>query len=214
MAVLSLSSPPSLGPDAKYPDYKDWLLDNFYYYLCSYCLLHNPDVQVEHYEPISYAPDREHDPKNLLLGCPTCNGSGGKWDYHPKHAKRRKRRDDISGYSVADVRVDDFASMFCVDAATGKIGARSGPQRDRAAWNITLLKLDLPYREKDRRDLCDAVVTSEKLITAIEGGATGKDRAAMQAALQILLRQIEQRFRFLEVHGIRLPAAVQSALSA
>jgi len=102
MAVLPLSEPPALGQTAKYSDYKDWLLDNFYYYLCAYCMLHNPDVQVEHYEPVSYTSDREHDPKNLLLACPTCNGNGGKGDYYPKHAKRRRKPHDTTGFLVAE----------------------------------------------------------------------------------------------------------------
>jgi hypothetical protein len=38
MAALSLSTPPQLGADAKYGDYKNCLLENFYLELCSYCL--------------------------------------------------------------------------------------------------------------------------------------------------------------------------------
>lgn len=161
MAVLSLSEPPVLGQSAKYSDYKDWLLGNFYYYLCSYCLLNNADVQVEHYEPVRYASGREHDPTNLLLACPTCNGNGGKGDYHPKHTKRRRKPHDQTGHLVADVRADDFGRMFHIVGATGNIGPASGPQLERSAWNIALLKLDLPYRDEARKHLCDALAASE-----------------------------------------------------
>lgn len=212
MARVSLSPPPSLGSTAKYSDYKPWLLENFYYYLCSYCLLHNSDVQVEHYEPTSYAPAREHDPTNLLLACPTCNGNGGKGDYHPNHEERRRKPNDQTGYLVADVRSDDFGKLFTIDRATGEIGAAPGPHLKRAAWNIALLKLDLQHRQEIRKSLCEGIEICDQLIAELDSEPAGKTRDAMVAARTHLLSGLQKRVLFLTVHDVSIPPVVAAAM--
>jgi hypothetical protein len=212
MALFFMSEPPDLGQFSKYNDYKDWLLTNFYYYLCSYCLLCNPNVQIDHYEPLSYASDREHDPQNLLLACPTCNGSSGKGDYHPKHDKRRRKANDNTGYFVADIRVDNFGDLFCIDPMTGALKSSLGPERERSAWNITLLKLDLPFKNEARKELCEAASVCEELIAAIEKGADNPNRDAMQAALNHLLSYLRKQRLFFTIYDIKLPIRVMVAL--
>jgi hypothetical protein len=66
--------------------YRPWLLREFWDHACSYCLIRDDGVQIDHYEPRAYAPARIDDPSNLLLGCGRCNGRAGKSDYHPFHS--------------------------------------------------------------------------------------------------------------------------------
>ena len=67
--------------------------------LCSYCLIQHESLEVEHYEPKDYAPEKIDDPGNLLLACRRCNGPGGKGDYHPQHKVRRRLPHDRTGFS-------------------------------------------------------------------------------------------------------------------
>lgn len=111
MAKIEFTRAPEglIGKPYKY--YRDWLENNFFNELCSYCLLHFPSsLHIEHHEPQGYAPDRKDDPTNLLLGCPRCNS--GKLDYHPKHNKRRRLSRDTSGHRVIDIREEDFSDLF------------------------------------------------------------------------------------------------------
>lgn len=141
MARLPFGPPPVLADGAHYREYRGWLLRELFEHTCAYCLLTNDSVQIDHYEPVKYAEAREHDPRNLVFGCPTCNGRGGKSDYHPKHAARTRLPRDTTGYLVIDVRAEDFAKLFRIDA-NGRIAAREGVEADRALWNVVLLKLD------------------------------------------------------------------------
>lgn len=165
MSRVSLGAPPQLLGVVRYGNYRPWLLRHFFDSLCSYCLLRGEGLDVDHYEPQQYAPGRVDDPSNLLLGCSGCNGPGGKWDYHPLHATRRCRPRDTSGHLVIDVRNDDFAALFSI-GPDGAITARPGQQRDRALWNITLLKLDL--RDAWRKEVLDLAESCEDAILGLK----------------------------------------------
>lgn len=61
--------------------YRPWLRDDFSF-RCVFCLLREAwvaaDLQVEHFEPVALAPDRQLDYANLLYACHLCNGKKGK----------------------------------------------------------------------------------------------------------------------------------------
>lgn len=91
MPVVRMTAPPVLRRrSGKYEYFREWLLDNFYSRLCSYCLIQYDDLHIDHYEPREYSPHRVNDPSNLLLACPKCNGRAGKSDYHPKFLSRER----------------------------------------------------------------------------------------------------------------------------
>jgi hypothetical protein len=194
MPTLKLTTPPNLGAGAKYPDYKPWLLGEFFDHICSYCLLRNESVQIDHYEPKTFRPERVDDPLNLLLGCPRCNGRAGKSDYHPDHAKRTRLPADTTGFSVIDVRADDFARLFEV-AADGQIRARPGPDKRRANWNIVLLKLDLVNKERQFNlnllEACERALHTE-----------------MEKQLELLLPELTRRALFFQAFGIHVTPAL------
>jgi hypothetical protein len=198
---LKLMSPPDLGSGAKYPAYKPWLLENFFDHLCSYCLLRNESVQVDHYEPQGYRPERADDPRNLLLGCPRCNGRAGKSDYHPDHARRTRLPGDRTGFLIIDVRADDFAKLFEV-TAQGTIRARPGPDQARAAWNIPLLKLDLV--DQDRKFNMDLLDLCERAAEACEDAGKATLHAEMEKQLELLVPELGRRALFFEVFGIAM----------
>jgi hypothetical protein len=149
VAELPLSAPPVLGSNAKYSDYRGWLLDNFRCHICSYCLQQYRHVlQIDHYIPHSFDPTLEHDPHNLLLSCQTCGRQ--KSDYHPAHAKRRRLPLDRTGFTVIDVRREDFAQMFVLESDGSLTLHPRAAHRERVAWNVALLRLDLYMAERAR----------------------------------------------------------------
>jgi hypothetical protein len=205
MPTLKLTTPPNLGAGAKYPDYKPWLLGEFFDHICSYCLLRNESVQIDHYEPKTFRPERVDDPLNLLLGCPRCNGRAGKSDYHPDHAKRTRLPADTTGFAVIDVRADDFARFFEV-GADGQIRARPGPDKSRAAWNIVLLKLDLVNEARQfNLDLLDAC---ESALHACNDPNRTALHAAMKKQLELLLPELTRRALFFQAFGIHVTPAL------
>jgi hypothetical protein len=209
MPRVVLTAPPDLGVDAEYKAYKDWLLDNYYDHLCSYCLLRDDDAEVDHYEPRGYAPDRVHDPKNLLLACARCNGAGGKSDYHPRHADRWKKRHDTSGHMVIDSRVDDFALLYEIQP-NGAIDAKPGISRDRAAWNIALLKLDLGTADRSRREILGLLQACELAVGHIEAGNQPEQYERM---LVELLPQLAGYRLFLRTFGVVISTNLEARLA-
>lgn len=198
---VTLSDPPELAKVSGYGDYDPWLKKNFYFSLCSYCLILDATAQVEHYVPQSFNPDLAEDPTNLLLGCSRCNGPGGKWDYHPDHKKRRRLKSDKTGFLVIDVRADDFGKMYLI-GNDGSITAREGDTEDRAKWNITLLKLDFwKDLRKDVIDLCDGC---ERLLKA------GTHEATLEKFLPVLAKQA----LFLLVFDLPISKALRDRLRA
>jgi uncharacterized protein (TIGR02646 family) len=209
MTTVKLGAPPSLKG---YQDYKPWLLHHFFDHICSYCLLKSDSLEVDHYEPQKYAPRRVDDPTNLLLACSRCNGPSGKWDYHPAHKKRRCRWRDRSGHHLLDVRRDDFALLFEI-SADGGIRARSGPEEERANWNIALLKLDIKSCVQARAQLQDLKESCEDALNLLAGGPDPKTRASVERMFRkTLLPELARRALFLRVFEIPVSASLQSEI--
>lgn len=205
MPRVLLGTPPQLGSKAKYRDYRPWLLQHFVDHVCAYCLLRDLGAEVEHYEPTKYAPDREHDPTNLLLACGNCNGPGGKGDYHPNHAKRRRKPHDTTGHRVLDIRADDFAGMMKLKPS-GELEPH-GNDRDRAAWNIALLKLDLLDREREK--LLDIAEAAEMALKPSDDETLAE---SMKLLLHKLTPDLVARVLLLEVLTVPMSPALRTHL--
>jgi hypothetical protein len=208
MPKISLSVAPDLGDDAKYGEYKPWLLENFYRDLCSYCLEQYGALTVDHYVPQSYDDSRTHDPTNLLLGCPNCQRK--KWDYHPAHASRRRLPRDTTGFMVVDVREDDLAAMFSL-RDDGTLRVRTGTLAARAIWNVKLLRLDL-YDEKRARVLHKLSV-AEGLLEGLDQ-AEGSAQSQLESALNVLVEDLAERQPFLTAFGIPVSGQLRARLQA
>jgi hypothetical protein len=201
MAILQISTPPK-SDNAHYPDYKDWLLHNYFDHLCSYCLLKHTNLEVDHYEPQGYAPEREHDPTNLLLSCRNCNRS--KWDYHPNHAQRRSRRSDKHGFLILDTRVEDLADLFELKE-TGEIFAKAGGNQERAAWNALVFKLDLDVSVKTRQRLLEKLSVCEKLLVR-------KRDEDLEECLGMLLKDCSESYLLFKALDIKMTEDLRSLL--
>jgi hypothetical protein len=211
MPLVDLGTAPDFGANAKYTAYRDWLLRHFFRSLCSYCLLRDDNLEIDHYEPSKFAPNREHDPTNLLLGCGRCNGRGGKSDYHPHHKARTRLPHDTSGHLVLDVRVDDFAGFFEV-RREGQIRPRPGSGEDRAAWNVALLKLDLEPCDTNRRELQNLLEACEMAVVASREATTTEDVERWGAVLTNLLPELAGRRLFFDVFGLRVSDELRGQL--
>ena len=187
--------PPRERGQPKYGDYKDWLHAAFFDRLCAYCLLHDRFVQIEHIIPQTYNACLAHDPANLLLGCYGCNRQ--KSDYPPLYAARRRLPLDTTGFAVIDVRADDFAELYRVDAA-GIISAADGPHKARAEWNVALLGLDVRYEARQR---CLRILAAAErccLSIARDDATSG----AAEEILVLLLPEVVATALFFKVYGI------------
>lgn len=205
MAELPLSPPPDLGPNAKYTDYREWLLDNFYCYICSYCLQQYRNVlQVDHYVPHTFDSTRKHDPDNLLLSCQTCGRQ--KSDYHPAHAKRRRFPFDRTGFTVIDVRREDLARVFVLSNDGSLALHPELADRERAAWNVALLRLDLHAEERAR--LLEKLRAVEDL-RAIAGLSTRESWL-----LDILERDLAERLPMIRAFDLALSAGLRARLQS
>jgi hypothetical protein len=207
MSVLHLTPPPTLGPDARYPEYKPWLLANFHRDLCSYCLQQYQNaLSIDHYVPQSHDKEGIHDPKNLLLSCQNCGRQ--KWDYHPDHESRRRLPDDVSGFLALDVRRDDLALIFDIDADGALVVRPNLDPREcrRAVWNVaTLLRLDL-YDEQRAR-LLEKLRLVEQL-RAVDGELTDLERQT----LAILEPELAERLPMLRAFDIAITAELDGRL--
>lgn len=193
MARLEFILPPAGLAGKTYSLYRDWLGINFYKELCSYCLLQYEDaLQIEHYDPQSYKPDRKNDPSNLLMGCPKCNS--GKRDYHPLHIERKRLRKNNSGHSVIDIREEDFGQLFRLKD-DGELLPRDGEHKEQVKFNIIeLLRLDIPSFKKRRKKYFDYISACETLIGA-------KDAKA-EWALQKILPLCAEIYLFIKAFDI------------
>lgn len=212
MPTLDLGPPPALGPDAQYEDYRPWLEQAFYMRICAYCLIRHPHLHIDHYEPQRYAPSRLHDPANLLLACSSCNGKGGKSDYHPNHSARTRLPKDNFGHLVIDVRADDFARLF--EISTGEIGARPGPLQERAAWNIVLLNLRREVYDKIRRENLEDLATAERIVKVLDAGAGGDKHSILEELLAGMVRRIARGHPFFAALGIAVTPALMTRVEA
>jgi hypothetical protein len=203
MARIELSPPPSLPPGASYQQYRSWLLENFFQYLCSYCLIQHESLDIDHYEPQEYRPARINDPTNLLLACRRCNGPAGKWDYHPQYAARRRLPHDHSGFLVLDVRRDNLGAAFALEAS-GELTIRPGPHAEWAVWNILLLKLDLDFLVSHRKRLYEKLMLCERLLLQLTH--TGDQQAQIESVLAVLIPDLAEHV--LLFHALDIPVSM------
>lgn len=201
MAVFESSKPPALPSHADYTLYKDWLMHNFYQNLCSYCLLQHVSLQIDHYIPVAFVPERNQDPTNLLLACERCNCS--KSDYHPLFSGRRTRKNDTHGFNVLDIRVDNFAGLFKI-TADGQLLPKTGPEYERAIWNVLLLKLDVSFVNEKRAECL-------RFLNACEGLISKKGKDAEQY-LNMLIPFCAQRYLFFRAFDIPVSPELASHL--
>lgn len=219
MARIELSAPPNLPAGSPYRQYKPWLLANFFKNLCSYCLIQHESLEVEHYEPREYAPERVDDPTNLLLACRRCNGPGGKSDYHPQYRGRRRLPHDQTGYLVLDVRRDNLGVLYELNLS-GDLGVRPGPHAERAIWNILLLKLDVDFLVSHRQRLLEKLDLSERLLTQLS--RTADKESQIESVLNVLVPDIAEYFLLFHTLDIsvspelwaRLHSIIPSALQS
>jgi hypothetical protein len=201
---VDLSDPPRSSFAAR----KSWLLYHFFDHLCSYCLIQSTaNLQQDHYEPRRYAEDRVHDPTNFLLGCGRCNGRGGKSDYHPEHHGRTRLPHDKTGFLILDVRRDDSAELFHL-APDGSISPREGPQQDRAAWNIAVLKLGLEPVRRRREQTLKLLQTCERILAALDDPEPEPIHDRLLTILDELLQRLAGEWLLLELHEVEASAEV------
>jgi hypothetical protein len=205
VAELPLSPPPDLGPNAKYPDYREWLLDNFYCHVCSYCLQQYRHVlQIDHYIPHSFQPALEHDARNLLLSCQTCGRQ--KSDYHPAHAKRRRLPLDRTGFAVIDVRREDLAHMFFLESDGSLTLHTEVADRKRVAWNVALLRLDLHAEERAR------LLEKLRAVEDLRAHAELSDRESW--LIDILERDLAERLPMIRAFDLPLSSELRARLQS
>lgn len=166
-------------------------------------------LEVDHYEPRGYAPDRVNDPTNLLLSCRRCNGRAGKSDYHPQHIRRRRLPHDQTGYLVLDVRRDSLGDLYELSLA-GNLGIRSGPHEERAVWNIVLLKLDVDFLVSHRKRLLEKLDLSERLLTQLSR-KTDKE-SQIESVLNVLVPEIAEHFLLFHALDISVSPALWARL--
>lgn len=212
MSVVDLGEPPDLG-QVPYTEYRSWLLDSFYSRFCSYCLIRNPVIHIDHYEPRGYAPHRVDDPTNLLLACVACNGRGGKSDYHPLHQRRTRLTQDASGHYVVDVRRDDLGRMYEV-LPSGRLRARPGETKGRAVWNIALLNLDLPSYDAVRREDLDTLDAAELLVHSNDEQEDEAGRVRREKVLDTLVRYLARRRLFFQVFDVEMSEELAARITA
>jgi hypothetical protein len=104
---------------------------------------------------------------------------------------------------VIDVREDNFGELFEVDHKTGAVGP-APIARARAAWSISFLKLDLPFREEARREICEAVDVCEDLLAVLRETDDEKHRKATQNAVSRLIDYLAKHELFFIAHDIPL----------
>jgi len=209
MARIELSTPPPLAAETPYPQYKNWLLDNFFQNLCSYCLIQHESLEVAHYEPQQYAPERANDPTNLLLACRRCNGPAGKWDYHPQYVARQRLLHDQTGFLVLDVRHDNLGELFNLDAS-GVLRVRQGPHAERAAWNILLLKLDIDFLVSHRKRLVEKLGLCERLLLQL--GRVADKQMQIESVLAVLIPDLAEHFLLLHALDISVSPGLWARL--
>jgi len=198
VARLNFAPAPRGLKGKPYKYYRDWLNINFYEQVCSYCLLQfKENLQIEHHEPQKYAADRINDPGNLLLGCSWCNS--GKRDYHPRHTTRTRLPRESRGFSVIDIRAENFAELFEVNPSDGELRARVGSHRERAKFNIVvLLRLNATSYKKMRARCLEYVASCEDLLRL--KNADHK----IKKARSILVRECAERYPFYKAFDIAL----------
>ncbi len=212
MAVIALSDPPDIGEGARYADYKDWLLTNFWLKICAYCLLCHEHVEIDHYIPRQYDASKIDDPNNLLLSCRTC--ARRKSDYHPLHRERRSRTKDTTGFLIIDVRRDDLGQIYELHQ-DGSLEARSDSNEvDRAIWNVSELRLDL-YDSQRARLLKKLEIVERGLIAIDQADSLSAEIIKdLHDAVQIILHDLAEREPLLRAFDVPMSAQLRARLVA
>ncbi len=207
MARIELTAPPNLRKQAKHPEYKAWLAENFYLDICSYCLQQYRDsLSIDHYIPRQFDPSRIDDPGNLLLSCQSCGRQ--KLDYHPEHVTRRRLPRDTTGFMALDVRADDLAELVVIedDGALSPRPTLGGSEYERAAWNVALLRLDL--KDAQRARLLEKLRLVEGLRQVDEAERTKRERES----LDILEHDLAEHLPAIRAFGLPLSSDLRASL--
>jgi hypothetical protein len=160
-------------------------------------------LEIEHYEPQKYKPERKDDPTNLLLSCRKCNS--GKGDYHPDYDGRRRMRSNTDGHSVIDIRKDDFSELYTL-RENGELLLNNGKEKERAKFNIVLLRFDTPKIKNRRKRCLEYISGAESLI-----GVTGK---GVEEALKILVGECAKRYLFIQAFDIAVSDDLKELIKA
>jgi hypothetical protein len=208
MATLKLTAPPAPIGRPHYNKYRTWLMDNFYFQMCAYCLISSPAIEIDHYEPQDYARGKVHSPDNLLTACRNCNGLG-KGDFHPLHTSRRKLAGEKIPHFVIDPRKDDYATLFEV-SENGSIRGKSGPSKDRADFNLALLLLTTPWFNNAREQLMTMLTNVE---IGLQKPELLKDEPQGQLALTRTLDAIARYELFFHAFGIPINPKIKEEIS-
>jgi hypothetical protein len=202
MTRLVFAEHPKTLEGKPYRYFRDWLECNFYKELCSFCLIqHKRSLQIEHYEPQSFKPERINDPLNLLLACPKCNS--GKRDYHPENHSRQREPTENRGFSVIDIREEDFASLYFINKQ-GEITPKQGIGKERAKFNATLLRLDIPSSNESRKNIMDYVEACEDLV--------GEESQSSKNALKTFVRLCAEQYLFIRAFDISISSELRKLI--
>ena len=201
MARLRMTAPPKNS--APYAFFRPWLEANFKIRSCGYCLTGDTGREIDHYEPWkSFRPNRKNDPSNLILSCQNCNSAGGKWDYHPDHLTRRCYSGIRCTHLVYDVRNEDVALHYRLDADTGNLTAVT-PRDDRFTFVCELLKLNQPVKSELRKKVLQCINNMPAYEAAVNS-ANETDRPALRQLVELardLIRKHELLVTVLELES-------------
>lgn len=195
MAKIELGPAPTLDDGAVYGEYLPWLLHEFYWNTCAYCLCHHVSLAIDHFVPTTFDPTRANDPDNLLPSCTGCNRA--KSDYHPDHDARRRLPRDATGFLPIDVRVEDLATFFELKPS-GELKAHNPDTIERATWHaVTLFHLTFDSWRKVRSELYEMLSVAGSLRRR---AIPDEERAAPLGALVDYLAR-----RWLLLHALDVP---------
>lgn len=212
MALLELGEPPVLIPRS-HTDYAPWLQHRCYDTACAYCAEVAQGKQVDHVVPVSHDDGGKLDPKNLLPACDTCNGAGGKWDYHPLNSNRRKLRADTTGFLPLDPRVDDYALLYEIDP-DGTLQPLAGGKHDRAKWNRDVLfRLNRRKLVRWRHQSMQLIEAAERLVVAVTE-ASESERSDVMQNRDTIITEVARRLLLVELFDVHLSRALRELAEA
>jgi hypothetical protein len=180
-----------------YSKYREWLLGNQKVQCCAYCWVSKSTGSIDHYEPRSYVPHKKDDSSNLLWACNDCNGLNMKADYHPNHVNRRKHKNEMRGFLIHNIRVEDVAKLFKI-TSNGELKPRHSTVTQRGTWLRSVFDLDSPNYVELRKSALEYV----ELLNMLAQNTEQQVRSLKKEQKKEILRQIA----FLETNTILLRA--------
>lgn len=111
---------------------------------------------------------------------------------------------------VFDVRSDDLANLFII-SDDGSLSARPNlddHERDRAAWNVTLLRLDLRNPERSR------LLEKLSLVKQLRGVGEVERTEPEQQVLDILEHALSEHLSMLDAFDLPLTDGLRQRLEA